>query len=795
MDLSGDTVLVAAGVTRREAEVLAAIGMRMTNREIAEAWTVSVRTVESHVAALRRKLHVHDRVGLRAAAMTAATRAAVPPATTSLVGRDTLLQATVAALARSRFVTLVGPGGAGKTRLAHEVARRQAGEVRLVDLTRSDGPVRPAVLTALGIAPDATHAPRGLLRLVLDGRGLLVVLDDADRSLTEVAATAADLLCSTSDLRVLVTSRERLARPDEQVVEVAPLSLPAGDTAAEVAASDAAQLLVARARGAGRRLRIDDETASAIARVCRRVDGLPLGLELAAAALATQPLHDLAAALDQGMPLPRQPGRRPRHATMRDAVAWSWSRLEPAEQALLSRLAVLPDGITRPELLDLDHLAAPPVGDLVTSLRRLVECSLVVLRSDGVAGTAHWRLLETVREAARALGDPTDQRRTMASAAAMTLDRLRSVLARTRDGEVVGADGHERRGSLAALRWAAEHDPACGSELLAAIGRRYELDPTAELLHGVRDVLETRALPDGWPTPGLAWGGLLLNYLDVELLCRAAEAAAARSTSPDEQALADVALGYACAYGERGAQARSALDRAHRHWTRAGDGVMVGHVLMARGLAAPDAATAVEMYERSMLAFLRAKAYWNANCARLMLVRRAIGVGVRRSEIPAWLEASRRFANVHNLGHDASHAVAAAAELALADGAREQADSLATQAADAFRRLGDLRCLARAARCRAAAADDAARRSGHLRDALRIAMAQADPIGLVTTLQAMADAAHAAGRPAQAARAQGAAARVAGRGLDAVDADDEPWAAFLREGHAGGPTLLLESFI
>ncbi|GAA4086626.1 ATP-binding protein [Nonomuraea soli] len=293
---------------------------------------------------------------------------------TSFVGRDAELATLGDLLARRRLVTLTGPGGAGKTRLAVEAARRleagggrSGGRVVLVELAPATE-VAPAVLAAAGGGSDPVDA--------LAGESGVLLLDNCEHVLAEAAGLVARLLDGCPDLRVLATSREPLGLDGESVLPVQPLP-------ARVAES----LLVDRARA----VRPDFEPSEAVARICRSLDGLPLAIELAAARLRALSAEDLADRLDLDLLASRT--APPRHRTLRAVVSWSWELLCPRERRLAARLSIFPSGAT---LAAAEQVCGATPGLLAA----LVDKSLV--QADG----GRYRMLETVRAfCAEQLGD------------------------------------------------------------------------------------------------------------------------------------------------------------------------------------------------------------------------------------------------------------------------------------------------------------------------------------------------------------------------------------------------------
>ncbi|GGP57949.1 ATP-binding protein [Streptomyces melanogenes] len=325
---------------------------------------------------------------------------------TSFVGREPELLALRADLADARLVTLTGPGGAGKTRLALEAAEAVAHEwadgVWLAELAsvREAAQLPQALLTALGaresvLLTAAEAGPRDpLARLVAHcgRRRMLLVLDNCEQIAAGAAELAHELLTACPEVTILATSREPLGVPGERVRGVGPLPL---DTALRLFGERGA------AARAGFRVAEDPEAA---AEVCRRLDGLPLALELAAARLRMLTPRQLADRLDDRFRLLGDGARtsrtlRPRQQTLRAVVDWSWELLDARERAVLRRLAVFSGGFALPEAEAVCADPADPAehpGDVLGLLASLVDKSLVVADPDG--GAMRYRLLETVAE-------------------------------------------------------------------------------------------------------------------------------------------------------------------------------------------------------------------------------------------------------------------------------------------------------------------------------------------------------------------------------------------------------------
>ncbi|MGW5050536.1 BTAD domain-containing putative transcriptional regulator [Actinokineospora sp. NPDC004072] len=369
----------ALAATGQQAEALAAYDR--IRRDLAEQLGVepSPQLRDLHVALLRGEL----------APRQAAARPAEPPPPargprplTSFVGRTAELARLRALLAERRLVTLVGPGGAGKTRLATVLAGELAAPTPFAALAgvHAAEDVVPAVLSAVGGREtplfEAMPARAALDRLVdvLSARPAVLVLDNCEHVVDAAAHLVDALLARCPQLRVLATSREPLAITGETVFAVGPLPQ-----------ADALELFADRAAAAGAVV----EQAVA-AEICRRLDGLPLALELAAARLRSMTPRQVAARLDDRFRLLTGGDRTalPRHRTLRAVVEWSWDLLPADERLLAARLSAFPAGATAESVA---AVAGLPVDDVVYALASLVEKSLVI------GGEDRYRMLETVR--------------------------------------------------------------------------------------------------------------------------------------------------------------------------------------------------------------------------------------------------------------------------------------------------------------------------------------------------------------------------------------------------------------
>jgi predicted ATPase/DNA-binding CsgD family transcriptional regulator len=373
-------------VSPREAEVLAAIRDRLSNAEIAAKLYISVRTVESHVSSLLRKFDVPDRWSLveRATAEPAVAGVlGVSAAWTTFIGRDRERDLVQASIAEARLVTLVGPGGVGKTRLATIVAEAAISAfpsgVVFVDLVPArDGFVAQAVAATLGVVEGPRQPLEGAIAERIGRARVLLVLDNCEHLLGPVTGFITRLLSHCPRAQVLATSRERLGVAGERLVAIEPLPL----------ASDAVALFLDRAGEVAQGFAADP---SIVEELCARLDGLPLAIELAAARSAALGAAGLLEAVKDSLRL--LTGRRgsdDRHGSIRAVLGWSHDLLDEETRVLFRRLAVFAGSF------DLDTVAQVTAGDRVAVadiLGRLVDKSLVMHDR----GAGRWRLLETIR--------------------------------------------------------------------------------------------------------------------------------------------------------------------------------------------------------------------------------------------------------------------------------------------------------------------------------------------------------------------------------------------------------------
>lgn len=373
-----------------------------------------------------------------AAAPSLSPRAVVaqvtPPPLTSFVGRRRELETLVQQVndPACRLLTLVGPGGAGKTRLALEVANRClhtfADGAAIVSLEPLTVPahVPGAIAGALGLALPGARDGWQALADALRAREQLLVLDNLEQLPGELATALVALLRGVPGLTLLVTSREALRLPEEWLWTVGGLELPAGDDPAVVVASDAVQLFVARARQRGGERALSDELG-AIARICRLVGGMPLALELAAAWTTTLSCAEIAAEIAAGVELlaTNHQGIPERHRSLQTVLAQTWAGLAPELRLPLARLSLLPAGCTRECAVAVAD-ASPPV------LAQLAERALVSRAAHG-RYYLHPLVRQYARQRLREL--PDEERATAAACGRFFVRFLGEQFVRSKAGE------------------------------------------------------------------------------------------------------------------------------------------------------------------------------------------------------------------------------------------------------------------------------------------------------------------------------------------------------------------------
>ncbi len=414
---------------------------------------------------------------------------------TTFVGRDDDIARITEVLGGSRLVTLTGPGGSGKTRLATEAAAtmldRMPDGVWLAELGPVVDPVDlpQAVLSLFGArelgllarqgrGPSAVP-PQERIVQAIDDKHLLLVMDNCEHLVDPAAALIDQLLARCPKLRVLATSREPLGITGEMLHPVGPLAMPIQDAApAEALRFPAVRLFADRGAAARPGFTVDETTVRPVLRICRALDGIPLAIELAAARLRALSPDQIAARLDDRFRLLAGGSRAamPRHQTLRAVFDWSWDLLGEPERVLARRLAVFPGGAT---LEAAERVCAgPDLGGLdgdevLYLLAALVEKSLVVASDDG--GEVRYWMLETMRaygeDRRREAGEEAALRRAHAGYYLDLAERAEPHLRRADQLEWIHRLSTERENLHGAVRWAIDvEDAELAMRLIGALG-------------------------------------------------------------------------------------------------------------------------------------------------------------------------------------------------------------------------------------------------------------------------------------------------------------------------------------
>jgi predicted ATPase/DNA-binding SARP family transcriptional activator len=331
----------------------------------------------------------------------------LPTVVRPLIGRDELLESLRALLPGVRLLSLVGPGGAGKTSLALALAvgarEGYPGGVFGVRLASvgTGAAVPIAVADALGMPMDGAAAERDIrerLYSYLERRKLLLLLDNCEHVVDSAAGLADEMLARCPDVTIVTTSREALAVPDEVQVNIGPLESPPEDTPVQkVLKYPAAQLFVERARSARPGTVFDEASLTAIGRITRSLDGIPLAIELAAARAGAMSPGEIADRLDHRFALLTSGSRtaEARQQTLRATVDWSYALLSRGEQQVFDRLSIFQGGWTMEAAEAVVAEPGAPDGFILETIARLVERSMVVVEP---GATTRYRLLETLRQ-------------------------------------------------------------------------------------------------------------------------------------------------------------------------------------------------------------------------------------------------------------------------------------------------------------------------------------------------------------------------------------------------------------
>ncbi len=588
---------------------------------------------------LQAAILAHD-PALASVPAAAASRGRLPAPMTSFVGRQQALAEAAELTGKHRLVSLIGPPGVGKSRLALEVARALkndfAGGVWFVELARAGRPADVARVVARTLdARGSTPSRDPLARVVecLQQANVLLILDGCEPVIEEAARVAAGVLAECPGVRVLATSREVLHLDGEVRVVVAPLAVPAtGADAREAAASESVQLFLERARASRPGLPLTEDRLALAAEICRRLDGLPLAIELAAARVRVLGLREILSALESRRPLfvEARDRREVPQRYLRTVVAWSHDLLHTDERALLHQLAVFRGGAPLSAVVATAARGQLDAARVTQLLGVLVDKS--ILTASFPDGGARYDVLDTVREYA------VEQlaKAGRLSAAQLVHAEYFATVADAARTELRGPDwlACTRRLDLehdnlwAALAYARDAaDPAIGFRLGAGLGWYFAL---AERVSEGRSFLEAARAAASAATPVSKHTELLafLCYLateelDLDAAIDAGEralAVAGTGPPPSESALAQVALSLALVLFGDDVRAAALAEEARAGYGRAGDhwGVAASSLVRAQG--------AVHLGEVSIVATMAAE-----------ILRHSEAVGYGAFEVPAML--------------------------------------------------------------------------------------------------------------------------------------------------------------
>jgi predicted ATPase/DNA-binding CsgD family transcriptional regulator len=770
--------LAGFGVTGREAEVLAAVAEGLRNREIAGRLHISVRTVESHVAALLRKLSVADRAELAGKGAelgrAARTDAVLPSPLTSLVGREDDASQVTALLGAHRLVTLTGPAGVGKTRLALRVATAQAtlfpDGARLAELAPTGpGLVADTLARALGLIPRPGWSLPDILAEVAEGMRCLLVADNCEHVVAEAAEIVAGLLTAGGQLRVLATSREPLGVPGEVSYQVQPLPVPDARNSGRAATAgtyDAVRLFADRAAAASPGFTLTDSVAPAVAALCQRLDGLPLAIERAAARTRSFGPAELVRHLGQRFELlsagPRTAA--PRHRTLRGAIDWSYELLDEDERALFSRLGVFPADFDYEAVQSVCGPDDPggPAGLML--LPALVDKSLV---SATGRAAGRYRLLETIRAYAAgqlaASGAETATRRHHAAHYLALAEQAARQL-RTPDQQAsLGRLTTEQPNLRAAL----EHSITTGDlesawRLVAALQRFWELTGQR---HEAREWIQ-RALATGDPpaTPaaaaGLAAASMILNPADTQAAFGLAQQAARLAGGLDDftRAKAALAVGMSAVWVQPELTTPALRDALARFG--AGHPWECAVALQCLANTSGGLAEALDWGREGAALFRRAGDHMYAANTLFIMAQRSMYAGRSDDQVHQWLAESQALAQAAGSEDDQTHATVGFGQLAWLRGDHDGAAQLMEKCLPTLRRLGDQRCAGRALHMlgeRAREQQQLARAEELLHASVAAIAMAGQSIVLVSALESLAAVFSAQGRPRHAAMLLGTA--------------------------------------
>jgi len=693
-------------------------GVRRPSRELAERLAHAL-AIPAHdqsrflrLARLDPALPRDDAAERHEAPLAARPPTISPPV--SLVGREAERAALLERLGHDhqRLITLIGPGGIGKTSLALQLAVDLAADTRFCDgvavalfapiATVNDVPL--AILEALAIPVQRAQPAAEQLLAVLRERKLLLVLDNLEHLLSPaMAATLTQflsrMLAEAPAVRLLATSRERLRLREEHVIDVRGLALPASDSGPRVERSAAVQLFVERAQRVAATFALDAHNRAAVAHICRRLEGLPLAIELAAAWTRALTPHEIAAEIDRSLDFLAGGDRDmpDRHRSLRAALDHSWHLLDRAEQRTLARLSVFSGGCER-------DATSAVVGATLPILSALIDKSLLCTAS--VAGTTRYTLHELVRQyaAERLASDPDDQQATALRHSAYYAELLQRWIAAQMRGSLQGnwaALNANSDNLRAAWTWAATTGDS-STVMNMALGLSLFYDTHGWVLDGAALFGRIAAALAAAPGDTRAAQGLVIGWQGYFLYRAGHLKEAARQLERgvalaqqvgSSEGLANLLLHLGSvelfsARFERAqarhAQAAHLADAANDHFTRQWVVVFQGMMALFGG-DYPQA----EQHLVQSLEIWRSQGFSRGIVATLLLLGETLRLAGRPSEAEAHIRDSLRLSSATR---DISTVAACLRELgalALARGEWDEARYLLTESYEGMRAVGD----------------------------------------------------------------------------------------------------------
>jgi predicted ATPase/class 3 adenylate cyclase len=597
----------------------------------------------------------------------------MPAPPTALIGRDADVAAVLGWIVEgARLVTLTGPGGTGKTRLAVDIAAEALEQYPegafFVDLApiRDPALVVPTIAAVLGVRETAGESlPESLARYLADRR-MLLVLDNCEQVL-EAAGDVAALLTRCPHLAILTTSREPLRLRAERVFSVAPLLLPdrrhSNDPTA-LFTNPSIALFVERAQAADTNFTLSAENGPAVAAICRRLDGLPLAIELAAARVRLLPPEALLVRLERSLPLLTSGARDApaRQRTLRDTIAWSHDLLTPQEQALARRLSVFVGGWTLEAAEAVTSLNDDV--DVLTGLGNLVERSLV-RRTEGLGDDPRFGMLETIREYEQERltesGEEEATRDAHAQHVVQEVDAFRHRIERSTRATAQAQMVRDLDNVRAALAWAIERHDGIAAQAIAGLLGPFWMD--RGLIREGRDWIERALVVPGFEpiiTPEAHyWAGFLALFQgDLERAEFHGETGLARSREASNRfgeggalfLLGDVAL----MRGDQKQGTELCLTALHllqtlpdEPWHNRLDAVVVDN-LGALALQQGDLAAARHYFEESLAIWRRIDHPWGVSRGLSALASLALRDGDAPQALRLYADCLERDYTLHN---------------------------------------------------------------------------------------------------------------------------------------------------